>query len=449
MPVYRSPALQRARLPSIYEGMLPGDNNNPTPPYMGGPGGFSRQSPEHGQNTHDPRGQQYQQISGGNSMLGSNPYGANSFGMRPSGSPYTPHLPEAGPAQDHFPAHYNSQQHFSAASTLQPGYHNVHANSNEYGVSQGPRSSGARSNSYPPASGRRGPAQISLPPSAFSGSTQINQPLPEPEDYLRQKLKLAPGRPVDLWALEDPLPGKRPNYPYPLLVRLAIQGSPNKRLTLKEIYEAIENRFEFYRNSPNGAWKGSIRHNLSLNQVFRNVPRPLTEPGKGNYWEIDHSKGEGYKRDRKRRNRRKGGQREDSDEGVESDYLPSPEFEGLEMDAADASLYTFADARAGPSNAIASSSRAGSSREARRHSPYRSPQAASHLHLPTRPFSATGMRDDMGYDYPSTSLYHGGPPADGFLFQQDEFSELTSPADDAYGHGSYNSHSEDKRRSNE
>lgn len=51
--------------------------------------------------------------------------------------------------------------------------------------------------------------------------------------------------------------------------------------------------------------QGSVRHNLSLNQVFRNVHRPITERGKGNYWEIDPTKGEGYKRDRKRRSRKR------------------------------------------------------------------------------------------------------------------------------------------------
>lgn len=35
--------------------------------------------------------------------------------------------------------------------------------------------------------------------------------------------------------------------------------------------------------------------------MFKHVPRPITEPGKGSYWQLDVSEGEGYKRPRKRR----------------------------------------------------------------------------------------------------------------------------------------------------
>ena len=37
--------------------------------------------------------------------------------------------------------------------------------------------------------------------------------------------------------------------------------------------------------------------------MFQSRPRPITEPGKGNYWVLDVSKGEGYKRARIRRTR--------------------------------------------------------------------------------------------------------------------------------------------------
>ncbi|KAI5995832.1 hypothetical protein F5J12DRAFT_702117, partial [Pisolithus orientalis] len=119
--------------------------------------------------------------------------------------------------------------------------------------------------------------------------------------YLRQQLGIQPHEPVNLWSLSDPPPGEKPNQPYPMLIKLAIYGSPNKQLTLQEIYSELEKRFTWFRERHNErAWKNSIRHNLSLNKVFRPVPRPITDPGKGSYWQLDVSGGEGYKRARKR-----------------------------------------------------------------------------------------------------------------------------------------------------
>lgn len=139
--------------------------------------------------------------------------------------------------------------------------------------------------------------------------------------YLRETLRIPPYQDINLWALPDPPEGEKPNQPYPILIKLAIYGSPHKQLTLQEIYTALEDRFQWFRVRRNEkAWKvgfqtrssrnvthlyaqNSIRHNLSLNKVFKRVPRAVTEPGKGSYWQLDCSDGEGYKRTRKRRSK--------------------------------------------------------------------------------------------------------------------------------------------------
>ena len=67
---------------------------------------------------------------------------------------------------------------------------------------------------------------------------------------------------------------------------MAIQSAPSQRLTLSSIYRYVAENFPFYKKSRSG-WQNSIRHNLSLNDCFKKVPRQESDSGKGHYWTID------------------------------------------------------------------------------------------------------------------------------------------------------------------
>ncbi|KAG6897013.1 hypothetical protein C0992_004657 [Termitomyces sp. T32_za158] len=128
------------------------------------------------------------------------------------------------------------------------------------------------------------PASISL--SLAGGESARYQSI---EDWLRENAGLTARQPISLWSLPDPPAGSRPNVTYKVLVSLAIWGSPSRRLSLQEIYSEIENRFPYYKNLPDESgrdgksggkkWQRSVRHNLSLESVFHNEGRDISEPG--------------------------------------------------------------------------------------------------------------------------------------------------------------------------
>lgn len=92
------------------------------------------------------------------------------------------------------------------------------------------------------------------------------------------------------------------NLSYADLITKAIESTPDKRLTLSQIYDWMVRSVPYFKDkgdsNSSAGWKNSIRHNLSLHSRFIRVQNEGT--GKSSWWMINPEGGRGGKAPRRR-----------------------------------------------------------------------------------------------------------------------------------------------------
>ncbi|XP_072433121.1 forkhead box protein I2 [Chiloscyllium punctatum] len=156
--------------------------------------------------------------------------------------------------------------------------------------------------------------------------SQSPSPFPAPPQFVPAAPSSGPPGAAELGWLslasqEELLKLVRPPYSYSALIAMAIQNAPDKKLTLSQIYQYVAENFPFYKKSKAG-WQNSIRHNLSLNDCFKKVPRDEDDPGKGNYWTLDPNCEKMFDNGNFRRKRKR---RTDSNSGLGGSLTGKPQ----------------------------------------------------------------------------------------------------------------------------
>ncbi len=66
---------------------------------------------------------------------------------------------------------------------------------------------------------------------------------------------------------KDPL-SERPPYSYMAMIQFAINSKKNRHMTLKEIYNWIEDHFPYFRNVAKPGWKVVYKSSFSLHKLL-------------------------------------------------------------------------------------------------------------------------------------------------------------------------------------
>ncbi|XP_061815608.1 forkhead box protein M1 isoform X3 [Nerophis lumbriciformis] len=77
---------------------------------------------------------------------------------------------------------------------------------------------------------------------------------------------------------------EKPPFSYMTMIQFAINSRRDGRMTLSEIYKWLQDHFLFFRDETRmHGWKNSVRHNLSIHNMFLRKPTPN---GKVSFWTI-------------------------------------------------------------------------------------------------------------------------------------------------------------------
>jgi forkhead box protein M len=118
------------------------------------------------------------------------------------------------------------------------------------------------------------------------GSCSIKQEVEEKENCHLEQTKVKVEEPSGTSTSWQDSMSERPPYSYMAMIQFAINSTERKRMTLKDIYTWIEDHFPYFKHIAKPGWKNSIRHNLSLHDMF---VRETSANGKVSFWIIHPS----------------------------------------------------------------------------------------------------------------------------------------------------------------
>ncbi|KAM6161877.1 forkhead box protein M1 isoform 16-T16 [Erethizon dorsatum] len=117
-------------------------------------------------------------------------------------------------------------------------------------------------------------------------SCSIKQEVEEKENCHLQQSQVKVEEPLGASTPWQDSVSERPPYSYMAMIQFAINSTERKRMTLKDIYTWIEDHFPYFKHIAKPGWKNSIRHNLSLHDMF---VRETSANGKVSFWTIHPS----------------------------------------------------------------------------------------------------------------------------------------------------------------